>query len=110
MVLFYLKLMVESIDHEGMLRFSDTLPYSEEMLACVTNTEQEIVHSALCALTELGLVAIGNDRNGRMLTCIDLRPLPDEIAHTINRKYQQSAREDRQIRQKTSGNVLQSGD
>ena len=28
MVLFYLKLMVESIDHEGMLRFSDTLPYS----------------------------------------------------------------------------------
>ena len=60
-------------------------------------------------LTELGLVAIGKDGNGRMLTCIDLRPLPDEIAHTINWKYQLSAREDRQIRQKTSGNVLQSG-
>ena len=62
MVLFYLKLMVESIDHEGMLRFSDTLPYSEEMLACVTNTEQETVHSALCALTELGLVEVLEDR------------------------------------------------
>ncbi|MBO5536944.1 MAG: hypothetical protein J6B53_16355 [Clostridia bacterium] len=60
-------------------------------------------------LTELGLVAIGKDGNGRMLTCIDLRPLPDEIAHTINRKYRLSARENRQIRQKTSGNVLQSG-
>ena len=62
MVLFYLKLMVESIDHEGMLRFSDTLPYSEEMLACVTNTEQDVVHSALCALTELGLVEVLEDR------------------------------------------------
>ena len=60
-------------------------------------------------LTELGLVAIGKDGNGRMLTCIDLRPLPAEIAHTINRKYRLSARENRQIRQKTSGNVLQSG-
>ena len=31
-VLFYLKLMVEAIDHEGALRFSDTIPYSESML------------------------------------------------------------------------------
>ena len=28
LVLLYLKLLAESVDHEGALRFSDTLPYS----------------------------------------------------------------------------------
>ena len=32
------------------------------MLACVTDTEQDVVHSALCALTELGLVEVLEDR------------------------------------------------
>ena len=31
-ILFYLKLLCESIDHEGNLRFSDQIPYNEEML------------------------------------------------------------------------------
>ena len=46
-VLFYLKLMLESVDHEGALRFSDTIPYSESMLASVTRTNVDIVRSAL---------------------------------------------------------------
>ena len=46
-VLFYLKLMLESVDHEGALRFSDTIPYSETMLARVTKTNVDIVRSAL---------------------------------------------------------------
>ena len=36
--LFYLKLLCESVDHEGNLRFSDQIPYSEDMLATITNT------------------------------------------------------------------------
>ena len=32
LVLLFLKLMAESVDHEGTLRFSEALPYSEEML------------------------------------------------------------------------------
>ena len=46
-LLFYLKLLVESIDHEGELRFSDTIPYNEQMLSVVTNTNVDIVRSAL---------------------------------------------------------------
>jgi predicted phage replisome organizer len=41
-VLFYLKLLVESIDHEGQLRFSQTIPYDEKMLATITNMNVDI--------------------------------------------------------------------
>ena len=57
-VLFYLKLMVESIDHEGELRFSQTIPYNEEMLATITNTNIDIVRTAIKILTELGMIEI----------------------------------------------------
>ena len=60
-VLFYLKLMTEAIDHEGALRFSDTIPYSESMLASVTNTNIDVVRSALRLLTELGMVEMQED-------------------------------------------------
>ena len=39
-------------------------------------------------LTELEPEEIGEDGIGRTLTCIGFRPLPDDVAHTISRKYQ----------------------
>jgi len=60
-VLFYLKLMVESIDHDGALRFSDTIPYNEQMLSVVTNTNIDIVRSAIKMLTELGMIEVLDD-------------------------------------------------
>lgn len=39
-------------------------------------------------LTELEPEEIGEDGAGRTLTCIGFRPLPDDIAHAISRKYQ----------------------
>ena len=39
-------------------------------------------------LTELEPEKIGEDGVGRTLTCIGFRPLPDDIAHAISRKYQ----------------------
>jgi len=55
-ILFYLKLLVESIDHEGSLRFSDTIPYNEKMLATITNTDVDIVRSAVKIFTELEMM------------------------------------------------------
>lgn len=55
-LLFYLKLLVESIDHEGELRFSDTIPYNEKMLSTITNTNIDIVRSAVKVLSELDLI------------------------------------------------------
>ena len=58
---FYLKLMVESVDHEGELRFSPELPYSEAMLASVTDTPTDIVEAGMAVLKELGLVKVDED-------------------------------------------------
>jgi predicted phage replisome organizer len=55
-LLFYLKLLVESIDHEGNLRFSDTIPYNEKMLSVITDTNIDIVRSAVKVFTELGMM------------------------------------------------------
>jgi len=57
-VLFYLKLLVESIDHEGELRFSDTIPYNEQMLSTITNTNVDIVHRAMEIFQSLNLVEV----------------------------------------------------
>ena len=54
--LFYLKLLTESIDHEGALRFSDKIPYTIEMLSTVTNTDPDVVEDALEALLELEMI------------------------------------------------------
>lgn len=61
-VLFYLKLLLESIDHEGSLRFSDTIPYNEQMLSVITNTNVDIVRAAMTLFTELNLIEIFDDQ------------------------------------------------
>lgn len=61
-ILFYLKLLVESIDHEGHLRFSDTIPYDEKMLSVVANTNIDVVRSAIKIFTELGLMQLFDDK------------------------------------------------
>lgn len=55
-MLFYMKLLVESIDHEGRLRFSDTVPYNDKMLATITDTDVDIVRSAVKVFLELGMM------------------------------------------------------
>ena len=52
-ILFYLKMLCESVDHDGSLRFSDTIPYNENMLATITNTNIDIVRSAIKIFVEL---------------------------------------------------------
>lgn len=55
-ILFYLKLLCESTSHEGYLRFSPTIPYNQEMLATVTNTNIDVVRTAIQVFTELGMM------------------------------------------------------
>jgi predicted phage replisome organizer len=61
-VLFYLKLLVESVDHNGNLRFSDTIPYNEQMLSTITNTNIDIVRSAMKVFTGLGMIDVLSDQ------------------------------------------------
>jgi predicted phage replisome organizer len=61
-ILFYLKLLLESIDHEGSLRFSDTIPYNEQMLSVVTNTNIDIVRSAMKLFLDLNMMSVFDDQ------------------------------------------------
>ena len=60
-ILFYLKLLCESVDHDGNLRFSDEIPYSEEMLATITDTNIDTVRSAVKVFTQLKMMEILDD-------------------------------------------------
>lgn len=61
-VMLYLKLLVESISHNGRLRFSEEKPYTEKMLATITDTNIDIVRSALAVFRELGLMKVLDDQ------------------------------------------------
>ena len=61
-ILFYLKLLLESVDHEGALRFSDAIPYNEQMLSVVTNTNIDIVRAAMKMFLELNMMEILDDQ------------------------------------------------
>lgn len=60
-VLFYLKLLVESIDHDGKLRFSDTIPYNEDMLSTITDTNIDVVRSAMKLFIDLKMIEVLED-------------------------------------------------
>lgn len=60
-LLFYLKLLCESIDHEGNLRFSENIPYNEQMLATITNTNVDVVRQAIKIFSELGMMDVLDD-------------------------------------------------
>lgn len=61
-ILFYLKLLLESIDHEGTLRFNETIPYNEQMLSIITNTNVDIVKSAMDVFKGLNMIDILEDQ------------------------------------------------
>ena len=85
-VLFYLKLMLESVDHEGALRFSDTIPYNEQMLASVTHTNIDIVRAAMKILIELGMVEVFDDKT---LFMKEVAKLLDSETYAAKRKREQ---------------------
>lgn len=60
-ILFYLKMLLESIDHGGALRFSETIPYNEQMLSVVTNTNIDVVRSAMKVFLQLKMIEICDD-------------------------------------------------
>lgn len=60
-LIFYLKLLCESLDHDGCLRFSDKVPYTEKMLSTITCTDEEITKKAIETLCELQMMQVLDD-------------------------------------------------
>ena len=87
-ILFYLKMLLESIDHEGELRFSETIPYNEKMLSVITNTNIDIVRSALKVFAELNMLEIYDDHTIYMTEVKKLTGCETEYAKK-KREYRQ---------------------
>ena len=95
-VLFYIKLMLESIDHEGELRFSERLPYSNPMLANLTDTPESIVDTSMEVLQDFKLIEI--DENGtiiipKVMEMIDSASDTDEARRS--RRYRERKKAER---------------
>lgn len=60
-ILFYLKVLCESANHGGNLRFSETIPYNEDMLATITNTNVDVVRNAIRVFSELHMIDVLDD-------------------------------------------------
>ena len=56
--MIFVKLLAESIDHDGELRFSDSIPYNSKMLSSICRTDEKTMEEALNAFQSLGLVKI----------------------------------------------------
>ena len=103
-VLFYIELMIESIDHEGTLRFSKTKPYTNGMLASLTETPIEIVEQAMNTLIDLGLVEIAEDKTivlPKVIEMID--SAVDSDTARRQRRYREAQKE--QALQNVTGSV-----
>lgn len=61
LVLFYIWMLTESIDHEGTLRYSESKPYNAEMLSEVSHFSLQFVTSALQIFSDLELVITESD-------------------------------------------------
>lgn len=57
-----------------------------EELGLVENEDYFLIKD--CCLTEIEPEEVDENGVGRTLTCIGFKPLPDEIAHKLSKKYQ----------------------
>ena len=61
-VIFYLQLLCESLSHNGKLRFNEEVPYNEEMLSVITDTNIDVVRSAMKLFAQLKIIEIMDDQ------------------------------------------------
>lgn len=60
-VLFYMKLLCEGLSHDGILCYKESIPYNEEMLSAITNTNIDIIRSAVKLFSSMGLLELLDD-------------------------------------------------
>jgi predicted phage replisome organizer len=98
-ILFYLKLLLESIDHEGQLRFNETIPYNEQMLSVITNTNIDVVKAAMDIFIELKMIEIKSDKT------IFMQEVEKLIGSAVDND---NANRQRRFREKKKQDLLQS--
>lgn len=87
-IIFYLSLMLESVETVGHLRFTSLVPYNAEMLSSVTDTNVDVVRSAIKLFCELGMMQIFDDGTIFMTEVPKITGKESESAERV-RKYRE---------------------
>ena len=96
-IIFYLSLMLESVETVGHLRFTSLVPYNDEMLAAITETNVDIVRSAVKVFCELGLMQIFDDGTMFMPAVPKMTGKECESAERV-RKYRNKLKEQEEVK------------
>lgn len=99
-IIFYLSLMLESVETVGHLRFTSLVPYNDEMLSAITETNIDIVRTAVKVFCELGLMQIFDDGTIFMPAVPKMTGKECESAERV-RKYRDK------LKQQNKGKLLQ---
>lgn len=102
LVLFYIRLLTESIDHEGQLRYSESIPYTPESLAALTGFPLHTVTEALRLFAEMELVATEADGTLLLPKCLEMIGSESESTQRV-RDYRKRKKEE----QERAGNAAQ---
>lgn len=108
LVLFYIWLLTESIDHEGRLRYSETKPYNARMLAEVARYPESFVEEALQIFQEMELVVIDQDQTIALPKSLEMVGSESESASRVRRFREKQNREN--VEEENRYNVTECND
>jgi len=60
-IIFYLKLQLKALKYEGLLKYKSIIPYTDEMLSTITNTNIDTIKSAIKLFQELKMIEVWDD-------------------------------------------------
>ena len=109
-IIFYLSLMLESVETVGHLRFTALVPYNAEMLSAITDTNIDIVKNAVKIFCELGLMQIFDDGTIFLPQVPEMTGKESESAERV-RNYRQRVKEkEKTLALQCNGDVTKSND
>lgn len=102
-IIFYMKLLLKSTNTDGRLMFKDVIPYTDEMLATITNTNIDVVRSAVKMFIQLGMMDKLDDGALFMIETQNMIGCETEYAKK-QREYREKKKQEL-IKDKTQDNV-----
>ena len=109
-IIFYLSLMLESVETVGHLRFTALVPYNAEMLSAITDTNVDIVKSAIQIFCELGLMQIFDDGTIFLPQVPSITGKESESAERVRKYRERIKQQDDVLALQCNGDVTKSND
>ena len=104
-IIFYLKLLLKSINTEGKLLFRDVIPYTPEMLSAITGTDIDTVKVAIDLYTKLELMEIWDDGTLFMKETQNMIGSETDTARRVRKHRKKKALEEKKKKEMLQSNT-----